>query len=286
MWIPGNTLTTQNSITEEKLTRYIQQGKIIAYDKNKFLADKNSYKPINWQKLEADFKEIQELSQTLGKTTILKNQSYDADPLFPGRRKGYQKVKKEVDRHRIYAYPDTYKDHQGIERRTPPVPLPQLLINLRKERVQTIIPQSQADEIGEGWGTTQILPIALKAIYLAEEVERVTAKETNREKTFFDLAREITKDMYPKEMSDNEQRGLSKTISMLKGDQFPKAFSFCSRLLLPHLESSKIDHIRFTEKDIVEMAKKEGISSTIAKDIHKSLLPAWKGKKGRPKAQK
>lgn len=157
MFVPVHEITTPTEIIGVNLAILIQNKDLTAYDQN------NNFQPVDWKKKEADFIEIQNLSQAPGKKFIKKR--------WNDRHGNSRLTDKEVDQVRIVVS-DTYRDSSGIEQPTPRVKEDKLLLDLRNERKQTAIPVSQWLEIKGEWGPKQMAPVALAAWYDKKELQQ------------------------------------------------------------------------------------------------------------------
>lgn len=168
MFISGSNIVNQDILSKPNLLYLIKENKVTAHDANTF-------DPIDWQRLETEFKTIQKLAQLPGKRKqpepeiIVTADLGRHTPDLTGDR-DYQH--QESQQERLIVYHDTYKDGNGIERNISRVEWKELLINLSNEWNQTIISQSQWRDILGGWGAKIMEPYALEAVFEQSETEK------------------------------------------------------------------------------------------------------------------
>lgn len=103
----------------------------------------------------------------------------------------------------------------------------------------------------------------------AEHTE--TAKEKISELCLADILNLITPEMYPDGLKGQEKSALTNSLNTLK-EQLPKAFELCSALVMEAMPcESRKEPLKYSRDDIENRADNEGISTPMARQIHKAL---------------
>lgn len=103
----------------------------------------------------------------------------------------------------------------------------------------------------------------------AEHTE--TAKEKISELCLADILNLITPEMYQDGLKGQGKSAITKSLSVLK-EQMPKAFELCSALVMEAMPcESRKEPLKYSRDDIENRADKEGISTPMARQIHKAL---------------
>ena len=103
----------------------------------------------------------------------------------------------------------------------------------------------------------------------AEHTE--TAKEKISELCLADILNLITPEMYQDGLTGQEKSAITNSLNKLKS-QIPKAFELCSALVMEAMPcESRKEPLKYSRDDIENRADKEGISTPMARQIHKAL---------------
>ncbi|MGX9727062.1 MAG: hypothetical protein ACTFAK_06990 [Candidatus Electronema sp. VV] len=103
----------------------------------------------------------------------------------------------------------------------------------------------------------------------AEHTE--TAKEKISELCLADILNLITPEMYQDGLTGQEKSAITNSLNKLKA-QIPKAFELCSALVMEAMPcESRKEPLKYSRDDIENRADKEGISTPMARQIHKAL---------------
>jgi hypothetical protein len=103
----------------------------------------------------------------------------------------------------------------------------------------------------------------------AERTE--TAKEKISELCLADILNLITPEMYPDGLTGQGKSAITNSLNTLKA-QIPKAFELCSALVMEAIPcDSRKKPLKYSRDDIENRADKEGISTPMARQIHKAL---------------
>lgn len=99
--------------------------------------------------------------------------------------------------------------------------------------------------------------------------------ETEKEKIFelclADILNLITPEMYQDGLTRQEKSAITNSLNKLKA-QIPKAFELCSALVMEAMPcESRKEPLKYSRDDIENRADKEGISTPMARQIHKAL---------------
>ena len=103
----------------------------------------------------------------------------------------------------------------------------------------------------------------------AEHTE--TAKGKISELCLADILNLITPEMYPDGLTGQGKSAITNSLNTLK-EQLPKAFELCSALVMEAMPcESRKEPLKYSRDDIENRADKEGISTPMARQIHKAL---------------